>query len=132
MFNDPFNDPFGDFLFSFGPIFIGIVFIIVFGTIIVGIFSGIKQWRKNEQSPRLSVPAVVKTKRTNVSRHTHHHDNTHHSHSTSTSYYATFEFESGDRLELQMSGMEYGQLAEEDFGVLTFQGTRYLGFKRDI
>lgn len=127
-----FNDPIGDFLFAFGPIFIGIVFIVVIGTFIFAIFSGIKQWRKNEQSPRLSVPAIVKTKRTNVSRSTHHNDNSHHTHSTSTSYYATFEFESGDRLELQISGTEYGQLAEEDYGVLTFQGTRYLGFKRDI
>lgn len=127
---DPFDS--GGFMFTLVPIIIGIGFIIVFGTIIVGIFGNIKQWKKNEQSPRLSVPAVVKTKRTNVSRHTHHHDNTHHTHNTSTSYYATFEFESGDRMELHMSGQEYGQLAEGDYGVLSFQGTRYLGFKRDI
>ncbi|MFO1446304.1 DUF2500 domain-containing protein [Bacillus sp. Bva_UNVM-123] len=127
---DPFDS--GGFMFTLVPIIIGIGFIIVFGTIIVRVFGNIRQWKKNEQSPRLSVPAVVKTKRTNVSRHTHHHDNTHHTHSTSTSYYATFEFESGDRMELHMSGQEYGQLAEGDYGVLSFQGTRYLGFKRDI
>lgn len=133
MFNDHmFDDPFGDFLFTFGPIFIGIIFIIVIGMFVFGIFGSLKQWRKNEQSPRLSVPAIVKTKRTNVSRSTHHHDNSHHTHSSSTTYYTTFEFESGDRLELQVSGAEYGQLAEEDVGVLTFQGTRYLDFKRDV
>lgn len=124
-----FNDPFGDFLFNFGPIFIVIIFIIVIGTFLFALISGVKQWRKNENSPRLSVPAMVKTKRTNVSRHTHHHDS-HHSHSTSTTYYTTFEFESGDRLELKLSGPEYGQLAEGDYGILTFQGTRYLDFKR--
>ncbi|MDQ0157523.1 DUF2500 domain-containing protein [Robertmurraya andreesenii] len=126
-----FHDPFGDFMFSFGPIFIGIIFIIVIGTFLFALTNGLKEWRRNEQSPQLSVPAIVKTKRTNVSRHTHHHDS-HHSHSTSTTYYATFEFESGDRLELKLTGAEYGQLAEGDYGILTFQGTRYLGFKRSV
>lgn len=126
-----FHDPFGDFMFSFGPIFIGIIFIIVIGTFLFALINGLNQWRKNEQSPRLSIPAIVKTKRTNVSRHTHHHDS-HHTHSTSTTYYTTFEFESGDRLELKLTGAEYGQLAEGDYGTLTFQGTRYLGFKRAV
>lgn len=126
-----FHDPFGDFMFSFGPIFIGIIFIIVIGTFLFALVNGLKEWRRNEQSPQLSVPAIVKTKRTNVSRHTHHYDS-HHSHSTSTTYYATFEFESGDRLELKLTGAEYGQLAEGDYGILTFQGTRYLGFKRGV
>ena len=64
-------------------------------------------------------------KRTNVS---HHHHDTHMS--TSTSYYVTFQVESGDRLELRMSGRDYGMLAEGDDGKLSFQGTRYLGFER--
>ena len=32
---------------------------------------------------------------------------------------------SGDRLELKMSGRDYGQLADGDFAILTSQGTRY-------
>lgn len=120
----------GLFLLNFVPIFIGIVFIIVIGGIIIQMFRGINQWKKNEQSPRLSVPAIVKTKRTNVSRHTNFNDNGMHDHHTSTTYYVTFEFESGDRSEFRLSGKEYGQLVEEDFGYLTFQGTRYLGFAR--
>ncbi|MGE8203562.1 DUF2500 domain-containing protein [Heyndrickxia sp. NPDC080065] len=120
----------GDLLFSFVPIFIGLVFIIVIGTIIISAIKGVSQWRKNEQSPRLSVPAIVKAKRTNVSRHTHHNDNGFDNHSTSTSYYVTFEFDSGDRSEFHVSGKEFGLLAEGDSGTLTFQGTRYLGFER--
>lgn len=50
--------------------------------------------------------------------------------STSTTYYATFQFDSGDRLELHIPGREYGMMAEGDVGDLTFQGTRYLGFDR--
>ena len=48
----------------------------------------------------------------------------------STSYYATFEAESGDRTEFAVGGEEYGLLSKEDTGLLTFQGTRYLGFQR--
>ena len=48
-----------------------------------------------------------------------------------TSYYATFEVESGDRLELQVSDYEYGQLAEGDRGKLTFQRKRFLKFERE-
>ena len=40
--------------------------------------------------------------------------------------------ESGDRLELRMSGREFGTLAEGDKGKLTFQGTRYRGFERRL
>ena len=50
-----------------------------------------------------------------------------HSH---TNYYVTFEVESGDRMELELQGHEYGLLVEGDKGKLTFQGTRYLGFER--
>ena len=32
--------------------------------------------------------------------------------------------------ELKVQGTEYGMLIEQDKGKLTFQGTRYLGFKR--
>ncbi|MCT2537896.1 DUF2500 domain-containing protein [Aquibacillus koreensis] len=125
---DPFA-PGGNLLFQIAPIFIGIVFVIVFGTIIFTIFKGLGEWNKNNKSPRLSVPAVVKTKRTHFSKRSHAHNNNMH-HSSRTEYYATFEFESGDRTEFRMNGNEYGQLAEGDIGILEFQGTRYLGFER--
>ena len=50
---------------------------------------------------------------------------------TSSWYYVTFQVESGDRMELQMTGSEYGMLAEGDRGRLTFQGTRYVSFERE-
>ena len=126
---------FGNSLFDFVPIFIYIIFAIVIISIIFSSVRGIQQWQRNEQSPRLSVPALVKTKRTNVSRHMHMNgNNDFHSHhtSTSTTYFVTFEFESGDRSEFTVSGKEYGLLAEGDTGILTFQGTRYLGFERNL
>ena len=112
-----------------------IIFVIVFGMIIFQFVTGIGTWHKNNQSPRLSVSATVVAKRENVSHHSHPNggdpSGAHGYHTTSsTCYYVTFQVESGDRMELQVSGREYGMLAEGDIGKLTFQGTRYLSFER--
>lgn len=123
-----FNQGFGMFN-AFGIMFT-IVFVLVIGTFIVIAVKGIGQWNKNNHSPRLTVPATVVAKRTNVSHHRHGGVNDHHHHHTSTSYYVTFQVESGDRMELHVAGTEYGLLIEGDSGNLTFQGTRYLGFDR--
>ena len=120
--------------FAFGLNMFGImftlVFVLVIGTFIVTAVRGISQWNKNNNSPRLTVPALVVAKRTNVTRHHHGGANGHHHHHTSTTYYVTFQVESGDRMELHMTGNEYGMLVEGDQGNLSFQGTRYLGFER--
>ena len=118
--------------FGFFQIMFSLVFIIVFGMVIMTAVKGISQWNKNNHSPRLTVPATIVAKRTNVSSHHHHnHGSTgmHHT-SHSTSYYVTFQVESGDRMELNVAGQEFGMLIEGDQGRLTFQGTRYLGFER--
>lgn len=116
--------------FDMFSIMFTIVFVLVIGTFIVTAVKGIGQWNKNNNSPRLTVPATVVSKRTNVTRHHHGGANGHHHHRTSTTYYVTFQVESGDRMELHVAGHEYGLLVEGDNGRLTFQGTRYLGFER--
>ena len=116
--------------FDIFSIMFSIVFIIVIGMFVVTAIKGIGQWNKNNNSPRLTVPATVVAKRTNVSHHNHAGTNGHHHHSTSTTYYVTFQVESGDRMELHLSGHEFGMLVEGDKGKLSFQGTRYLGFER--
>lgn len=116
--------------FDMFSIMFSIVFIIVIGMFVVTAIKGIGQWNKNNNSPRLTVPATVVAKRTNVSHHNHAGTNGHHHHSTSTTYYVTFQVESGDRMELHLSGHEFGMLVEGDKGKLCFQGTRYLGFER--
>lgn len=118
--------PFDDFMFNAVPIFIFVIFILVFGLIIVGLVGSAKEWKKNNDSPVLTVDATVIAKRTNVSHH--HHENMHSS--SSTTYYVTFEVASGDRIEFRVRGTEYGILVEQDIGKLTFQGTRYIEFKR--
>lgn len=109
----------GDVIFSLVPFFIGAVFIFVFGSLIWGIISSIRTNAKNNASPLLTVPAQIVAKRTEV-RGEH----------SRTWYYSTFEVESGDRMEFQISGSEYGLLAEDDLGLLTFQGTRFQNFER--
>ena len=110
------------FFSAFGFDLFFLLFVIVFVVILV---RNLREWSRNNASPRLSVPATVVTK-----RRSHHHDAT--THTSSTTYYATFEFESGDRLELRLPWRDAGMIAEGDRGTLHFQGTRYLGFDRDL
>lgn len=117
------------FLFDVFPILFTLVFLLVFGAILYTIMRGIKQERKNNHSPRLTVEAKVVSKRTNYHRSTGTDHHVSHGHTT---YYVTFEVQSGDRMELNMPGSEYGLLVEGDWGDLTFQGTRYLGFQRKV
>lgn len=118
------------FSIVFPLIFFGLMCLFIFTLI-----SNLRTWNKNNRSPRLSVPAAVVAKRTDIS----HSDAANagdlsgaHGYRTSTytSYYVTFQVESGDRMEFHVSGLEYGMLAEGDTGRLTFQGTRYLSFER--
>ena len=117
------------FFFNGIPVMVMLVFLIVFILMLVTIVRGLGQWSKNNRSPRLTVEATVVSKRGDVSHH-HHNNGGAMYNTTSTTYYVTFQVQSGDRMELSVSGREYGMLVEGDFGDLTFQGTRYLGFER--
>lgn len=101
-----------------------IVPVLVIGMFIYVIVSGIGSWHKNNNSPRLSVPVKIVTKRADT-MYTHQEDMMSTSHTT---YYVTFEVESGDRIELVVPSREYGFMVEGDQGKLTFQGTRYISF----
>ena len=108
-----------NFIFSVFPILFLAVFGLVLGIFISTLVKNSKENRKNNNSPRVTAPATVVTKRTHVwGDHSH------------TDYYVTFQFESGDRLELEIPHDRFGYLVEGDNGKLTFQGTRFLGFER--
>lgn len=108
-----------------------IVFILVIGSFVVMAVKGLSTWNKNNNSPRLAVSAVVVTKRSDVSYHHHANVNQTAHFDSTTTYYVTFQVESGDRMEFSVSGREYGMLVEGDQGTLSFQGTRYLSFQRE-
>ena len=132
-FNDGFDDNF-DMMGNVIGILSIIVFAIIFGIIIVSIIMSIIKWNRNNHSPQLSVFASLVSKRIDVSDHRHGHagdpTGAHGHYTSSTTYYVTFQVESGDRMEFCVSGQDYGLLAEGDTGSLTFQGTRFISFKR--
>lgn len=120
----------------FGILFF-LAFFLILGMILVSLFQGLRQWNQNNHSPRLTVPVTVVSKRTDVSHHSHANagdaSGAHGYHTaTSTSYYVTFQVESGDRMELCLNGSQYGLIVEGDRGLLTFQGTRFLDFQRQF
>lgn len=110
-------------MFTVFPIIFMLFFAFFFGVVIFIIVSNVRQTSRNNHAPRLTIPAEVVGKRD----HRSHHRNGH-----STTYYVTFQVESGDRMELHVAGSEFGLLREGDRGRLTFQGTRFLGFEREF
>lgn len=123
---------FDTFMFRLFPVIFGIVFLLVLGVFVATFVKSIFTRSRDNRSPRLMVDAAVVTKRTDVSHHAHARDSWEagYRHSSSTRYYVTFQVESGDRMEFEVKGSEYGMLAEGDHGKLSFQGTRYLSFER--
>ena len=101
---------------GFSVLFV-IVFLLILGMFIFVFVSNIARAARDRASPRLTVQARVVAKRAQVWNHY-------------TYYYATFEVESGDRMELHVPATEYGLLIEGDQGDLTFQGSRFLSFER--
>lgn len=119
------------------PVVFMFAVLIIGAAIIIMLVKGIGEWHSNNQAPRLTVDAMLVAKRTHTQvRHQGGGADMHGTgaagcHTTRTTrYYATFQVESGDRMEFLVGGREYGMLAKGDRGQLQFQGTRYLGFER--
>ncbi|QDO88548.1 DUF2500 domain-containing protein [Ornithinimicrobium ciconiae] len=104
------------------PAFIGLIWLIILGTIGWRVWKAWDQRRSNESEPVLAFPARVIGKRDSVSGGNN---------STRTHYYVTFERLDLQRLELEVEGPEFGMLAVGDTGRLTHQGSWYQGFVRD-
>lgn len=121
---------FGFSPFNFMNVLFPLFFLLVVGMIIFVIIRAITQWHSNNQQPVIPVQARVVTKRINTDIHQNNINNNDFSTTSSTTYYVTFEFTNGQRTELTVNGREYGQLAENDLGILSIQGTRYIGFQR--
>lgn len=107
-----------------------LVFVLVIGLFIYAVVQAIARKQKNDASPRLTVLARVVSRRQEVTHHARNmNDGVYHTSST-TRYFVTFQVESGDRMELELDGSDFGMLAEGDEGRLSFQGTRFLEFQR--
>lgn len=129
--------------FDFFNIFFVVIAVLVVGLFIfvfinmIGhrkLFNGVlrraaDQMERDDHAPRLTVTATVVSKRSNITVH-HHTSDSVYPHTSTTSYYATFQVPSGDRMELSVPSTEYGLLVGGDEGDLTFQGSRFLRFDR--
>lgn len=119
------------FMFNIMSVMVPILVVFIFGFVFISIIkTGVrsaKQNTKNNASPVLNVTATVTAKRTEMQNF---RGNDIHHNRTRTKYFATFQVESGDRMEFSITGTEAGLLMENDHGTLTFQGTRYLNFIR--
>ena len=112
-------------MFDLMEIIFPVMFILIIAMIIFTFAKGIQTWHDNNNSPRLTVPAKIVAKRQNTTHHNHPNagdvSGAHGYHTTvHTTYYVTFQVESGD------------MFAEGDEGELSFQGTRYLSFYKKV
>lgn len=82
--------------------------------------------RINSKAPQLTVDARVVSRRTCGTYSSNDDIN-----GGTTHYYVTFEFLSGDRLEMEVQGYDYGMMVEGDIGKLCFKGNRFISFARE-
>lgn len=101
-----------------------LTFIATIGLIIFMIVRTVSEQKKNDSQPKLTVPATVLSKRTDLYRRRNMGIG-------STVYFVTFQVQSGDRIELHLSGRDFGLLQEGDRGNLTFRGREFIGFTRE-
>ena len=101
-----------------------ICFIIIVGFILFMIGKSFKEWHTNNNSPVLTVPATVVSKRKQIT------SGEEYGYSSYTAYYITFQIEDHDSKEFSVNSIQYNQIFEGDYGDLTFQGTRYHRFNR--
>lgn len=119
-------------------------FVVVIGSIVLGVVKKATQAAKDSASPEVSAAATIVDKRVEVSgggttsspgmltADGAFGPSTSTSTPISRAHYVTFEQSGGERFELQVPENEYGLLVVGDNGSVTMKGSRYLGFTREI
>jgi hypothetical protein len=113
---------FGNFIHEM-PLFFKLFALLILGIFVFIIYKSVRSWMSNNASPLIKASSKAVTKRTEVWGGSGES-------SAHTSYYVTFEFEDGGRLELQVRDQDYGLIVEGDRGELLYQGTRFKSFDR--
>lgn len=101
---------------TFMMIELGFGLLMFLGIIGVAVFYIIR----NNRKPKLTVSATVVGKR-----------KLSHRKASDRHYFVTFQVDSGDRIEFWVTSCDYSELRQDDCGILTFQGTRFIGFEKD-
>lgn len=107
-------------------VLVPVVIVCIVAVVVFQMAKALSEWADNNSKPILAAPARVTAKRAETGGNVSQQNGG----SVSTWYYATFELESGERMEFLVPGPQFGLLAEGDRGTLTYQGTRYHGFER--
>ena len=113
-----------------GLILFGLLFVPVIAVVVFPLIKGIVRWYRNNHAPCLTVPVTVARKNVRTI-HRHHASQQRHI-SVTTMYTAAFRMENGEVVELQIPDAQYGIITEGGKGLLTFQGTRFLDYKREF
>ena len=111
-----------------------IMVIAVIAGVIFTFAKGMQEWNDNNKSPLLIVSAKVVGKRQNTVQHNQPNVGDMsgaHGYTVimDTTYYVSFEIESGDRREFIVDGSKYNILSEENEGKLSFKGTKFISFE---
>lgn len=96
-------------------VFFFIMFFGILAFIIFVVFTMIRKSNAHRKLPRVTTYAKLIEKRTYSSE-------------KFTYYYATFELQSGDRMEIRVPRERAGLIVEGDEGELTFQGDMFVDF----
>ncbi|MCF0117318.1 MAG: DUF2500 domain-containing protein [Bacilli bacterium] len=108
--------------FTLFTIFFLFVFGIILFSIIYSFGKHVKEKKKNDNSPILDINATAVDKREKINGGQHCQ--------VQVRYYVTFEFDNGERCELEVKSYDYSMIVKGDEGTLSFQGTRFLSFDR--
>lgn len=102
--------------------FFGIFFVLI---LIYIIYTNVSRYIKNESSPVINTRAQIIDKKCD----SHTHTDANGVMTTSDSYYLIFELDSASTLKLSVSGRIYKKAVFNEWGTLTFQGTRFYKFE---
>lgn len=119
------------YFFAIFQIMVPVFLVLLIGVIIFLNIKEIYDYHHSNKKPVLTVPAKVINKRAQVIHHLHQIE-IHLYYPTSTYYFVTFELETGENIEFEISGIEYSSIFEEDYGNLTYQGIDLLHFAKKV
>jgi len=102
---------------------VGTVVVLAGIPIVLAIIVAVRRRRIDRSASRMQVEARVVDKRSLIAGS---------GASVDQRYYVTFQFPDGNRFELAVPASQAGMLIVGDEGRLEWQGSRYLGFAREI
>jgi hypothetical protein len=116
-------------LFSalFAVVFFGIFILI--GYMLVKSFA---ERSRNNSSPIVTSRVTITAKTTNTAYRGNYIPDNINVQTPYNTYFITFEFVNGNRAEFNVPRSDYAYISEHDTGILTYQGSRYINFEREI